>query len=97
MDWYVVGGEFYHSLLIVCTCHWPITCCLHDFLSRHSPVAMSFNLFIVLFLTRTTRDLEAMERYHFFACFGGAFAFAFVPMFVWSGERGGAYGPATTW
>ena len=59
--------------------------------------AMSFNLLLVLFMTRTARDLESLERYYFFGCFGVAFLFAFLPIFVYNPERGLAYGDVEMW
>lgn len=53
---------------------------------------MSVNLIMVLFMTRSARDLEALEKYYFFACFGLPFLTAFIPIFIYDSVRGSVYG-----
>jgi hypothetical protein len=55
-------------------------------------MVMSMNLLLVLFTRRSARDLEALEKYYFFLCFGFPFAMAFVPILFSSGPNP-VYGP----
>ena len=59
--------------------------------------AMSCNLFLVLFFTRSARDLVSLEKWYFFICFGIPFALAFAPIFIWNAERKLAYGKDVLW
>jgi hypothetical protein len=59
--------------------------------------AMACNLLMVLFLTRSARDLAALEKHYFFFCFGLSFIVALVPVFLSSETRGLIYGPSHEW
>jgi hypothetical protein len=54
--------------------------------------SMSFNLLLVLFMTRSQRDLASLEKFYFFVSYGVTFCLAFIPIFAYSSTKGLVYG-----
>jgi hypothetical protein len=54
-------------------------------------VAMSSNLFIVLFYVKNSNDFLKLDLVYFTGCFGLSFIASFFPFFI--KDRGGVYGP----
>ena len=52
---------------------------------------------MVLFMTRSARDLASLEKFYFFICFGIPFVLAFVPVFISTSDRGLVYGQDVLW
>jgi hypothetical protein len=52
--------------------------------------AMSCNLLMVLFMTKSARDLTQMEKWYFYLCYGIPFLVAYVPIFINAHDNNGS-------
>ena len=58
-------------------------------------LAMAINVYLTLFRKHNAEQLKALEWRYYIMCYGIPFIVALTCLFIYSPERGKAYGPAT--